>query len=283
MKKIINILFFILSTNSFFYGKLKLVDKGEIAIFSSENVIIPNSDSTYKLGLDGKNQTFEELINWEIIFIQLNEDKIPVDGNNIEKYIEYFKQSNNLTDDDLINLFSEAGMTYNEGINQLNNNYKRNIFIQTKFRSNVFVTDEEVENYYNENPEYTESWFEIEIAKIDYDVDNKENIDNQLNLYLNGSEKPKFVEWNSIGKIYKNQIDEEKNFILNLNLNEIYKTDNKNYFELFRVINKEEEKIIDFESRKSSIIEILNHNFFEELLKKYNKEMKEKIEIINLK
>lgn len=264
-------------------AKVMLVDKiDKIVCGPTGNTPISHTDIDWKKSLTGESIPVERQIQMEIVRQQVEKEKIPVDESRALQYLEKIKSSNDLTQNQLIDLFGEVGLLYEEGKKQLVDQYTYDMFLHHKFRSQVLVTDEQIKEFHEENPETDPGMFEIKIATVSYDEDTKKAVRKKLDALIDGDSTAVVVDWSDIIKIEDVQLSQDKKFIASMKQGEIFAVDNGIEFDLYHLVAKKDAREKDLKERQTAIIEFLSHQQFEELLKTYNSGIEDKIRLIEL-
>ena len=264
-------------------AKLLVVDQIEKVVcgpMSSEPITY--TDVNWKRSLSGDRIPEERQIQMKIVKQQLEEEKIPVDDSVALKYLDSIKANNNMSQEQLIDLFSEVGLLYDEGAQQLIDQYAYDMFLHHKFRSQVLVTDDQVVSYHKKNPEFESAWFEIKIGTVSYDADTKDSVERKVDELVAGESSGLFVDWSEPMKVEDQYLSEDKFFIKELKEGEMYAVDNGVEFDIYHLVRKKAARKKDLNERRADITENLSRRQFEDLLEEYNTKIEDKIRIIDL-
>lgn len=263
--------------------KLYLVDKIECVVCGPErNTPLTNSDETSKRNMDGKLIPMSQQIQSEIVGQQIIADKIPVDPTAADKYIDTLKKQNNLTDTDLADLFEQIGRTFMEGLALLSQQYYHEMFMHYKFKSQQIVTDDVIQEYYDEHPSFTEGQVDIQVAYVDFDDDSKDGLKKEIDAFIQGKDSSLPIDWSSSIMISMRDIAEDKKFIFDMNPLEVFVHEGSGSFELYKLVSKDEPKMKALEDMRPVIIEMLTRQKLEKMLDDYNQEVRKFVDIINL-
>ena len=166
-------------------GSIILLDQIECVVCGPErNTPFPESLASWKKDLNGNHTDLQKQIQQEIVSQQVISEKMPMDPAAAQKYIEGLKTQNNLTDADLVAMFAEVGRTTEEGLALLHDQYVQEFFTHYKFKSQLVATDDEINEYYNEYPEFIEGWVEVQVAHIPYDTSSEKSVKKQLEKFI---------------------------------------------------------------------------------------------------
>ena len=284
MKKLVLICLAFVVVCNFINAELYLIDKIECVVCGPEgNAPLTNTDETIKLNMDGQLIPMSQQIQNEIVTQQIVSEKIPVDQTAADKYIETLKKQNNLTDADLADLFERIGRTFLEGIALLNQQYWHEMFMHYKFKSQQVVTDDVVQEYYNDNPMFTEGKVEIQVAYVDFEDSSKDKIRKDLDDFIeNSSSKNISIEWSAPMIIALQDLAYDKKFIFDMIPSQIFINEASKSFELYRLISKSDPKMKGLDEVRSTIVEKLTRQKLEKMLEDYNLEIRKFVDIINL-
>lgn len=263
---------------------LYLVDKIECVVCGPEsNTPLTNTDETIKRSMDGKLIPLSQQIQNDVVSQQIVADKMPIDPTAADKYIDTLKRQNNLTDTDMADLFEQIGRTFMEGLALLNQQYYHEMFMHYKFKSQQIVTDDVVQEYYDEHPSFSEGQVEIQVAYVDFDDDSKEKLQQSLNAMLQNKHSNDItLEWSSPMEITMRDIATDKRFIFDMMPEEIFIHEGAGSFELYKLISKKEPKMKGLEEMRPIIIEKLTRQKLEGMLESYNQEVRKFVDIIDL-
>ncbi|MBM18003.1 MAG: hypothetical protein CL947_02975 [Epsilonproteobacteria bacterium] len=266
------------------WAELYLVDQIDCVVCGPErNTPIVDTDITIKRNLDGQKVPLQNQVQNDIISQQILADKIPIDPTAADKYIDSMKKQNNLTDSDLAELFEQVGRTFTEGLGLLSDQYYHEMFMHHKFKSQLVATDDDIKQYYEEHPEYSEGWCELQVAYVDYTDETKDTVKQNVEQIIQGKQVDGFtVDWSSPMKVKVNELVADKKFIFDLDISAIAMLQANNTFELYKLIDKKSATLIPLEDVRSSITDKLNRKKLESMLSNYNQEVRKFIDIIDL-
>jgi len=113
-----------------------------------------------KLGIDAKNgekqqeikgKILDSLIEQKLIKQASDRAGIEVSEREIDNAIEDVKAQNKMTQETLLLLLAQSGLTYNEYREQMKEQIRQVKYINKEFRSKISIHDEDVEDYYRQN------------------------------------------------------------------------------------------------------------------------------------
>lgn len=265
-------------------AELFLIDKVECVVCGPErNTPIVDTDVTLKRNLDGQVVPLQQQIQQDIVSQQIIADKMPIDPAAAEKYVETMKKQNNLTDSDLAELFEQVGRTFTEGLGLLNDQYYHEMFMHHKFKSQVIATDEDVQEYYEQHPQYVDGWCELQVAYIDYNEESRDNVKNSVDKIAQGEKVEGVdIEWSSPMKVQLGDLASDKKFIFDMEKSEVKAHEASGSYELYKLVDKKEPELKSLSDRRASIVDKLNRQQLEKMLENYNQEVRKFVDIINL-
>jgi len=264
-------------------AKIMLVDKiDKIVCGPTANTPISHTDIDWKRSLTGEKVPVEKQIQMEIVRQQVEQEKIPIDESTAVQYLETIKSANDLTQNQLVDLFGEVGLLYDEGKKQLVDQYTYDMFLHHKFRSQVLVTDDQVEEFHKDNPEIDPGLFEIKIATVSYDEDTKKAVRRKIDAFTDGDTGAITVEWGDALKIEDTDLSRDKKFIASMEKGEMSVVDNDVEFDIYYLVSKNDARTKELQERRTAIIEQLSRDQFEDLLKTYNAGIEDKVRLIEL-
>lgn len=279
-KKIV-ILFFALP--GIIQAEFMLLDQGVVVVSGPvANTMITHTDVFNKLNMDGTKIPLSHQIKMEVIRQQVAADKMPIDETAADKYLASIQKVNNLTLDDLEALAGECHRTFFELKQLLGLQYTYDFFLYHKFRAHLVPSDQDVEDYCKENPEIQPGHCVIQVAFVDFTPANKQVVLERLQAISAGNLSDSSIEWSDPIKVNIIDIADDKLFIKDINIGQIYLLEDKKSFELYKLVDKQDERITPISERKASVVEYLNRKMYEDLLSKYEEHMMDDVAIINL-
>lgn len=265
-------------------GGLVLLDQIECVVCGPEsNTPIVDTYLTWKRDLNGKFESMQKQIQNEIVRQQVVSEKMPLDESASDKYINGMKTQNNLSEADLVEMFSDVGRTALEGKQFLADQYLQEFFMHYKFKSNLVATDNEIEDYFNENPEFVDGWFDLQVAEVSYSNSSRNEVKALIENYIAHPDTSEFQpDWSAPVHILEDEVSSDKAFIVDLEVGKIVAKEIDGMFELYKLAAKEETKIRSLSERRAAIIEKINRVKLASMLEEYNKSVGEFIDIIPL-
>jgi len=252
-------------------------DKDDIAVITKSDITRPGIDGAIH-GLDDK--IFEKLLWFDAkkyrILQSENKDEI------IERHLKSVERENNISRKDLIEIFRKAGYTFEEGKEQFGVMYTVNAMIDFKVRGGLFVSQKEVQSYYDENPEYVDATYILQRGLIPYDYSKTENEQlHEVSKQLAHTEKISNVEWAPAITIKQDQMAPSIAFIIDMKAGDISSPVlTKDGIEVFKLINVTPRRLRTFDERYAQIAEMLRRPKYQEILTNYKKELHDRASIV---
>jgi len=264
-------------------AEFMLLDQGVMVISGPvTNTMITHTDVFDKLNLDGTPITLEHQIKMEIIRQEVIADKMPMDETAADKYLANIQKTNNLTLDDLEELAGQCRRTFFELKQLLTLQYTYDFFLYHKFRAHLVPSDQDVIDYCEEHPDVEPGHCVIQVAFVDFTEDNKEQVAEKLQGIIAGSVSDSSIEWSDPIKVNIVDIADDKLFINDMTAGQIHLIEDKKSFELYRLVEKQDEHVVPVADRKAFVIDLLNRKMYEDLLSKYEEHMLDNVAIIKL-
>jgi hypothetical protein len=222
-------------------------------------------------------------IQAEIVAQQVATEKMPMDPDAAAKYVEGIKKQLHVNDAELADLFALSGRTLTEGLEWFTNQYIGEFFTHYKFKSQLVPNDDEILQYFHDNPDFHDGFYEISIARVPYDTDERDVVKNKIEKSLNSHEDGKDLwYWGKPIKLSEDDISFDQKFIKAMKPEDIQIQESPGIFELIKLIACEPTRIKSLEERRSSIIDKLNRKKLEVMLQSYNDSVKDQVDIIVL-
>ena len=280
--QILNLIFLIVLPG-IVQAELFLIDQIECVVCGSAyNKPFVDTDITWKRTLDNQFVPMQKQIQADIVMQQIASEKMPIDPDGAPKYIEGLKKQLKINDAELETLFSEVGRTMAEGLEMLNIFYNTEFFTHYKFKSQLVPTDDEILNYFNDNPEFIDGSYEISIARVPYENDaDRDVVKNKIEAALNGkNDGDGLIVWGNAIKVAEEDLQADQKFIIKMKPEGVFIQETDGMFELVKLIAHEPTRIKTLEERKNSIIDALNRKKLEIMLAKYNQSVSEFVDVI---
>jgi len=273
-----------ISVPSYPHEHLEIVDQIKTVIFGPEETDIITQSSINRPGIDGSVRSEEDIILERLMVQDAKKYKMMPDDDAIDKHLKAVQRENNLTMEQMHQIFEQAGYTYEEGRKQFGDMTAVQQVVGFKVQSNaVMVPEKEIQKYYDEHPVYLLARYQLERAFVPYSkMSNKEKLKERL-LLLN--EKPRAVreiEWGEPFWINKDDLAQEMRFIHEMQPGDISKPiARERGYDLFKLLKKEEKRIMPLEDRRLEIINTLREPRYMGMLDNYKKELMNDASIVH--
>lgn len=103
--------------------------------------------------METKSKVLDQLIEKKLVEQAANKAGITVSEKEIDNAIDDVKRQNNIGQEELLSALAKNGLTFKEYREQLKDQIRQVKFINKEFRSNIKMSDEDVEAYYMQNKE----------------------------------------------------------------------------------------------------------------------------------
>lgn len=267
---------------------LILIDEIDCVICGpAYNKPLTDTDLTWKripFENDTKFIPLQKQIQTDIIMQQVASEKMPLDPSAIEKQIETIKKQLKINDAQLEEYFEQVGRTMAEGLEWVASQYTSEFFTHYKFKSQLVPTDDEIIAYYEDNPDFFDGWYEIKIARIPYEQDERDDIKNRIAKAIeDNTDADGLIFWGPSIKVGVDNLSEEQKFIVDMKPTDIRVHESPSMFELVKLIAHEPTRVKSLEECRSMIIDVLNRKKLESMLQAYNESVHDFVDIIPLK
>jgi hypothetical protein len=265
-------------------AELFLMDQIKCVVCGPDhNTPFVDTDVTWKRTLENKFVDLQKQIQADIVLQQIATEKMPLDPDGAPKYIEGLKKQHKINDAELETLFSEVGRTMAEGLEMLNTFYATEFFTHYKFKSQLVPTDDEINEYYNENPEFIDGSYEITIARVPYDDTQREKVKDEIAAALVGkNDGDGLIVWGNAIKIAEEDLSSDQKFITEMQPEGVRIQEAEGMFELVKLISSQTTRIKTLKERQNEIIDILNRKKLEGMVQTYNDSVREFVDVISL-
>lgn len=268
IKKVLLILF---AASSLASAQPYLLDKICVVVFSEESTEIITQSDLERPGLDGSPRSLNDLILEKLVFADAKKMKIVADEEAVDRHLMSVQKDNNLTLDQLKEIFKSAGYSYEEGRAQFGVMTTVNSMLDFKIRSRLMIPEKEITAYYDEHPEIEEAQYKLVKTIVPY-ADDRE----QQQIKLNPPSKSTIagLAWSEPFWITQSELAEDKQFITSLPAGAVAAPqETPEGFELFRMIERKEERLKPLLDRYQEITEALRKPRYDKLFAEYKKEL----------
>lgn len=280
----------LIALNNFIYAKkdndMILIDSIAVSLFGQEGTEIITKSDIERPGLNGEIRLLDDVIFELLVFLDAKKHKAVLDESAVDQYLESLQRENNLTREQLEMIFAQSGYTFEEGRQLLLQMQTISSMIDFKIRSNLIISKKDIETYYNENPVYTEPFFEFSRGLIPYKKGmDKERQKQKIGTLIEKKQFNKFKQciWSDPFSIKESHVNKSKIPIDTLSVGDIVligTTDEG--FELFRLNNIVPKQLVNLDERYNEIARILQKPRFEELMQQYKNKLFEETPIVHL-
>ncbi len=254
-----------------------LLDGIDAVVFSQHGTEVVTKSDIVRPSLSGEKRTRDDLIFERLVYLDAQKFKMLVpDEEAIDKYLANVQREQNLTEDDLKNIFTQAGYTYQEGRDQFKRMYTVSSMLEFKIRQNVIVPRSQVEAYFQQHPEYEKEAYQIQTGFLPYDE--RDRLEQKKDIFRKNSNQN--IDWNKPFWIEREDIAEDKNFIFAMKPNDVKIDEKEDGFEFFKLVSKKDERLIPLEERYSQIADILKRPKHDELMEKYKQNLYDTISVL---
>lgn len=255
--------------------ELCLIDKIEAVIFGDENTAIVTKSDVEKLTLEGRPRSLPDIIFEKLVAMDAAKFKIMADEGAVDRYLTMIMREHNLSQADLIAMFRSAGYTYEEGREQLATMFAVNTMIDFKIKSRLIIPEAQIISYYKEHPIIEEAAYRIQriVVQPKKTMSAAEMKDKVQRALQTGKEVPG-IQVSTAFWIKHDDIAADKMFITTMKsgaLSDPIKI--KDGFEMFRLLEKREQREVPLEDRYNEISNELKKPLFEKLFQEYRKSL----------
>lgn len=128
-----------------------VIDRTIAVIYHPEGMVVISS-SDLRPSLDGAPKTFKQVLLEKLMVLDAKELKITVTDDDVDKQLATVQKENNLTRQDILNIFKQAGLSIAQAREDLREQQMIQTIIEARTRSKTAVTGKEIEEFYSANP-----------------------------------------------------------------------------------------------------------------------------------
>lgn len=208
--------------------------------------------------------------------------KMEPDDEAVKEHLDAVKQQNNLSDEDFNQLLKQNGFTLEQAEKEFRDIIAENTVLDYKVRSRLIVPRTLVEEYYKNNPAMTDAMVFLERAMMPFDA----TLTHQeqriiLEAQLEGRQETYVIQWSDPFWLAVADLAQDKKFVADLKPGvACIVGEGEDGFELFKLVEKKESRLLTLDERYSEIVEILKRPKFEELMGAFRKSITQSASVL---
>ncbi len=259
------------------------IDTVKAVVFGLGGTQLITHSDILRPSLSGAPRTMEDLIFERLVFLDAQKFKILSDDEAVDKYLAAVQKENNLTLDQLKEVFASAGYSFQEGREQFKILQTVNSMLDFKIRSQVIVPRKQVEEYYDQNPEVQEASYYLLYGFVPYAVGKQKAQKRALMYMVKTGKEIRGIEWGEPFWVLHSEVAPEKEFIFSMKPGTISQaSDRGDGFEVYQLLENRPERVASLEERYKEIADILRRPAFDDLMEKYKKGLYDSVSILYL-
>lgn len=261
-----------------------LIDSVQAVVFGPQDPEIITYSDIMRPSLSGQQRSLDELIFERLVFADAQRFQIMTDEDAVDKYLAMIQKQNNLTLDELKNVFASAGYSYEEGRQQFRLLQTVNAMLDFKVRGQVVVPRAMVEQYYEEHPEITEAKIKLKRGFIPYAEDKLEQQKRALEYMAKTGKEVKNIQWDEPFTLEESEVARDKKYLFELSEGAISPAKDMGIgFEVFQIEQVWPRQQASLEDRYKDIADTLRKPIYDELLDTYKKSLMDTASLLYLK
>lgn len=254
--------------------ELELIDKIIAVVYAKDAVEIVTQSDVDRPGLAGNIRTLEDILFDIQVYLDAQKFNMLPDDQALDAFIASIQKDNNLTLEQVEQLFTQAGYSVEEGREQLKRMQTISSFLDFKINSNLVVPRKDIVTYFENNPETTEASYLLERAFIPFSrTKSKDQQRDMINEFMRTGKRGSSIEWSEPFWVDHLQIAEDKQFIYTLGIGQIMFVEDAEGFVLFRLKDKKESRLLSLEERYNEIAHALRRPRYLQMVQEYKKEL----------
>lgn len=262
--------------------ELFLLDTVIAVVYSEDNTFVITKSDLDRPGIDGVYRSLDDRVMEALLYSEAEKYKMIPTKESVDKHLQSVQMENNITKDELYDIFCNAGYTPEEGRDQFSRLSAISSLIDYRIRSRLIIPERDIIKYYEENPVWEEPCYQVQKAVIP--VSKKRNIKKlraELDKLIQRGIGSIRIKWDEPFWMDEDQIAEDWNFIKTMKVNGVrIVRETSDGFELIRLSAKKERRQKPLEERYREIAEILRRPKYDELLKEYKNSLLEAASIV---
>lgn len=250
-------------------GKRWTIDK-IVARVNGVNIL----QSDLKIGRiaqEGRPFTLDEAIVEELLYQRAAEMQTLPTAVEIDRQLALFKMQNNFThlsDQEFEGELEQIGFTLKMYKNQLARMIAVENVKRAEISEKIIVTSQDVQEYYDKNPEYTREEYLLAVATL---PDGKETMTEEELL------NERSILWESLGWVARKELNKDFSSIVSVNKGHLSKPIFMGgAYQVLKLIDKKEKRLKTLDERYGNIERALQDGRREKFMNRFEKELKEK-------
>lgn len=258
--------------------KLIYLDGIEATVRGSEGTYLILSSELQRFKLDGTPNTLEEMITNHALFNEAKKYRLLSTPEDIDKQWRMMAEANKKTPKELDDMVILAGFTPQEARNEFGQMNAINSLVSFKVTANLIVPEADVIAYYNEHPEIEVAAYNIQYAYVPFSFKSREDQRKQLRTLAVKNDPQHLLNWQDPFWVAENDLAIDKQFITELAQGQISEpVEVSGGFELFKLVQKREERIKPLDECYSQIATILRKPKYLELMNSFQKNVRDSV------
>lgn len=279
MNKLINVLLllsFIPLSARYKIDGIKAVLYGE-----TETIVVTDSESV-RPGLDGQPKSLQDMFFENEVYLDAKNYGWTLAQEDIDKHWEDVKKQHNLSEPDMHRIAEQSGYTVTEAKKELGKMSAVSQMFEFKVKSDIFVSKQEIQEYYRTHPETKPAQYYVSRAVVPFsDLEPKDAIKNRLELFVQTGRGTVRIAWSDPFWIEHGKIALDKEFIYTMKPGQIsMPIEIHNGFELFKLVDKQQECLVSLEERYDEIASLLKKTKYERVLSDYKEDLAKKTTVV---
>lgn len=263
------------------YARYKVDGVKAIIYGETETIVITDSEAE-RPGLDGQPKSLQDTIFTNRVYLNAKDYGWSFGPEDIDKHWEDVKKQHNLSETDMQRITEQSGYTIAEAKKELGKMSVVSQMFDFKVKSDIFVSKQEVEEYYRNNPEIRPAEYCISRGVVPFsDLEAKDALRKRLELFAQTGKGTVRIAWSDPFCIEHGKIAADKEFIYDMHPGQIsmpYEVHNG--FELFKLVNKKSESLVPLSERYDQIASLLKRPKYEQILNDYKTDLAKKTTVV---
>lgn len=251
-----------------------LVDYIEVVVLGKSEDLITYSDRVDKKNLGGQYENQDRLIRNYTLCQQAADEKMPIEDDIAEEFIDNMMRKNNIKLEDVGEMFSSLGLTLSEGKDLLKRSEILRRFEGQRFYSRLAVTESMIEAEYKSEPIYKDAWCKIKVAYVAFEA-KKSKAEQKLAIEKLMQDKVMLeqFDWSQEFLVPVSDLAYDKKFIADMENQTGRVVEEEQAFAVYYLVEKHDRELLPLSECKAQIIERLMHKNNEILMREYEKLM----------
>lgn len=226
-----------------------------------------------RAGFDGRIHTRESQVEDKMFCAKAKSLKMAMSDEDVDRYLE----KANMNEEQQLLL---ASRWFYDGIAEfkaaLKDMYLANMSLSYEVESNLVISEEDIHNYYDQNPIWLEPEYEIQVSFVPANDQNRTQVQAKLEKFAQTGKGFKKLIWDDAIVLKSSEISPANQFLVDLAEGQIYLKSAVNGFDLFKMVHIRPLRLQPLVDRRLEIVNHLRQERYSQVVEQVKKDLRSK-------